>query len=277
MISKLLFLRNTWRSMALLLIALPATSEDSLTEPDELMGIIQMATLAEERHTVVEASIDELNSAVKEGSPRRMARLAGGATGDTGCSIEWHLWDPKSRTLSNAQRKQQESLQNQATDLLGSRAQAKWARLAEKVTELAVSVRDVEVVCEVMDSPVSAVGAQIHQLALTLKGNLKYKTQLREKIAEIRDTIVADAWPAEVTYIDESGVERTVVLDSKEQAEQLEDNLNQQLQTAADATQMMQMQLRDAMRNQRLVMQALSAILKSTHEALLAIAKKIGR
>jgi hypothetical protein len=103
-----------------------------------------------------------------------------------------------------------------------------------------------------------------------IQENLDAKKSLRETISKLRDAILADRWPLKFSYYDENDVV-TVVLSSVKDAMVLEQELEQKLQTMSDMTQMMQLDLQDAMQKQNQAMQTLSAIMKSQHDTLKAI------
>jgi len=110
--------------------------------------------------------------------------------------------------------------------------------------------------------------AKTYKLAQSLQRNLDAKRLLREAINDIKEVIADGDWPTEVTYVDGTGVKRTVVLRSKGEAENLLKDLESQYQTAKDMTQMLQMQLQDAMNKQQQVYAMLSAIMKNQHDTL---------
>jgi len=103
-----------------------------------------------------------------------------------------------------------------------------------------------------------------------IQENLDAKKSLRETISELRNIITDDRWPVKFSYYDENDVV-TVVLSSVKDAMVLEQELEQKLQTISDMTQMMQLDLQDAMQKQNQAMQTLSAIMKSQHDTLKAI------
>jgi len=113
--------------------------------------------------------------------------------------------------------------------------------------------------------------ADAMDLANKLQGNLDAKMSLRQDISELRDIITNDSWPVKFSYYDENGRVISVVLSTPREAMALLENLEQSLQTMSDMSQMMQLQLQDAMNKQQQVMQILSNIMKAQHDTLKAI------
>lgn len=113
--------------------------------------------------------------------------------------------------------------------------------------------------------------AEVFDTAQQIQENLDAKKQLREDIAELRDIITNDSWPAKFLYHDENGNEVAVVLSSSDEAKALLEKLEQSLQTLSDISQMLQLELQDAMNKQQQAMQILSNIMKNQHDTLKAI------
>lgn len=112
--------------------------------------------------------------------------------------------------------------------------------------------------------------ADVLDLANQLQAHLDAQASLRETISELRDIISDDNWSIRFVYYIENDVV-TSVLSSAKDAMTLEQELEQNLQTMSDMTQMMQLDLQDAMNKQAQAMQTLSAIMKSQHDTLKAI------
>jgi len=117
----------------------------------------------------------------------------------------------------------------------------------------------------------NAAEADVFDLANKLQGNLDAKMSLRQDISELRDIITNDSWPVKFSYYDENGRVISVVLSSPREAMALEEKLEQSLQTMSDMSQMMQLDLQDAMNKQAQAMQILSNIMKAQHDTLKAI------
>lgn len=112
---------------------------------------------------------------------------------------------------------------------------------------------------------------EVFDIAQQIQENLDAKKQLRADIAELRDIITNDSWPAKFSYHDENGNEVAVVLSTLDEAKALLEKLEQSLQTLSDISQMMQLELQDAMNKQQQAMQILSNIMKNQHDTLKAI------
>jgi predicted nucleic acid-binding Zn-ribbon protein len=113
--------------------------------------------------------------------------------------------------------------------------------------------------------------ADVFDLANKLQGNLDAKMSLRQDISELREIISKDGWPFKFSYYDENGRVISVVLSTPREAMALVEKLEQSLQTMSDMSQMMQLELQDAMNKQQQMMQTLSAFMKSQHDTLKAI------
>jgi len=114
---------------------------------------------------------------------------------------------------------------------------------------------------------------EVKDLALEIEGNNKAKADLRETITYLRE-LAADpntTYPVTVRYYDTAGNAVKSAVNSAKEAILLADRLESTLATMSDMSQMMQLELQDAMNKQAQAMQTLSAIMKSQHDTLKAI------
>jgi len=112
----------------------------------------------------------------------------------------------------------------------------------------------------------SATGA-----ALMLQNNLDAKAALRTDIAEVREAIAQNQWPADVAVTNDQGEEVVVTLRSADEAKALLQALEERLQNASDLAQEWQLRLQDAMNKQAQAYQMLSAIMKAFHDTAKSI------
>ena len=124
-----------------------------------------------------------------------------------------------------------------------------------------------------LQTDLESVEAETLDISNELQGNLDAKVALEETITEIREmmTRAYGSWPVKVSYYDENDDVVSVILSSPDDAQALIDELEARLDTMSDDTQMMQLELQDAMQKQQQMMQTLSAIMKSQHDTLKAI------
>jgi hypothetical protein len=125
----------------------------------------------------------------------------------------------------------------------------------------------------------------VKEFATTLQGNLDEKAALRDQMTEVRaviseiDEIIDEGvYPQTIQAFDENGnpVEVTInneqeATDLKEKMEGLNEDLDSKYQTAADMTQMMQLELQDAISKQNEAFQLLSNILKANADLIKGI------
>jgi hypothetical protein len=153
------------------------------------------------------------------------------------------------------------------------------SQLAESFASATGAQDATELAQGVMMMAYAGAEAELQEMAARVKANLEGKKTVREDLAELRDLINDDQWPAEFTYTEHvknaSGklvsTEKTVTLASKDEAEALLQDLESQLQTMTDMSQMLQLQLQEAMNKQQQAMQILSNIMKNQHDTLKAI------
>jgi len=141
-------------------------------------------------------------------------------------------------------------------------------------------MKEVESIQDVLDDPntgqiaveklqiqLASADADVLDVSNELQANLDAKASLREQIAELRDQITVQSSDptSSAGYYAGSTTTTTDTLESE--LEQLEAKLAKYDET----TQMMQLELQDAMNKQQQVMQTLSAIMKSQHDTLKAI------
>jgi len=105
----------------------------------------------------------------------------------------------------------------------------------------------------------------LNDLAIKLKNNLNRKKELREEIVEVRNLIALAPNDSEWT------IEYQNVWYTKVQLVAYLEDLESKLQSLSDMSQLLQLDLQDAMNKQAQAMQVLSAILKSQHDTLKAI------
>ena len=249
-------------------------SGQEVVSPEKVTAVQTLAVETERALVPVGASLNQVGLALKASSSNEKAELAVAASRTQTC--------PSSRlprSLTRSQQQELMSLQNQVIDVLRSGSQAKLGEVASGIVDLSRATGDISVICGVMYRAITPAEARTLELAQRLQRNLDAKRQLHETITEIRDVITDDVWPTEVTYFDVEKtnrgsyrvVKRTVGLGAKQHAKNLVGELEVKLLTVADMTQMLQMQLQDAMNKQQEAMRLLSAIMKNQHDTLKAI------
>ncbi len=128
------------------------------------------------------------------------------------------------------------------------------------------------------------IDGQIYDMATTLDAGNKAKQDLRETMTELRDEISDSTapWPQTFTWneygTDDDGnltvTERSESL-TKAEAETLLENLEGQLSTVGENTQLWQMNLQDAMQKQSELMNIFAAILKNMHDTMAATIRNV--
>jgi len=141
-------------------------------------------------------------------------------------------------------------------------------------------MKEIESIQEVLDDPntgqiaveklqiqLASADADVLDVSNELQANLDAKASLRERIAELREQITVQSSDptSSAGYYAGSTTTTTDTLESE--LEQLEAKLAKYDET----TQMLQLELQDAMNKQQQAYQLLSAIIKSNHDTLKAI------
>lgn len=128
-----------------------------------------------------------------------------------------------------------------------------------------------------VEMAVTSAETDMYDFASQLQDNLDAKKNKREEIADFRDQLADADWDAvgedgtiDFDIVGEDGEVKTVSM-TKAQAEAHLENLETDLATLSDMTQMMQLQLQDAMNKQAQAIQTLSAIMKSIHDTAKAV------
>jgi len=129
----------------------------------------------------------------------------------------------------------------------------------------------------VVTTAITASEQDTRDFAEKLAGNLDAKKELRVQIQDIQEQLSDADWskadkdgklPFDV--VDENGKEKTVMM-TKGEAESYKDGLQSKYDTAGDMTQMMQLQLQDAMNKQAQAVQMLSGIMKTLYDTAKAV------
>ena len=136
----------------------------------------------------------------------------------------------------------------------------------------------------VMAFGMGGIDGEIYDLATTLESGNNAKQDLRETMTELRDEIAdPDApWPQTFSWneygIDSDGnltvSEQTASL-TKAEAEALLENLEGQLSTVGENTQLWQIDLQNAMQQQSELMNIFAAILKNMHDTMAATIRNV--
>jgi hypothetical protein len=136
----------------------------------------------------------------------------------------------------------------------------------------------------VMAFGMGGIDGQIYGLATTLESGNKAKQDIRETMTELRDEISdpSTPWPQTFSWneygMDDNGnltvTERTESL-TKAEAESLLENLEDQLSTVGENTQLWQMDLQNAMQKQSELMNIFAAILKNMHDTMAATIRNV--
>lgn len=251
-------------AVSLLGLAAPCPAQESLSPT----AARELVAATESRSAGVETSVEQLRAASAARSPELMASLAARVDISEAC--------PQRRTraaLTLSQRKELASLQTRALASLSRDAEA--GGIAGDTAKLAIAATDSALACDVLGDALTSSDARLREAALALQDAQDSKSRLRESISDLREVLSDDTWPAQVTYVDAQGVERTQTLLTREQAETLLEDLEAALAAANDTTPVLQQELQNALSRQQQLTNMLSAMLKATHDSARAIVQNL--